>query len=144
MPIRPLALCVFAHEGRILVCEGDDPVSGVRYCRPLGGGIEFGEPSQDAIAREIHEELGAKIVNQRLLGTLESIFTYLGEPRHEIIQVYDAEFVDRNLYGLPFLSGNESDDTSFEAHWRAKSYFDSMPLLPLGLMAILEQHTLIG
>ena len=85
--IRPLALCIFSFRGRILVNEAHDPVKDQSYCRPLGGGIDFGEPSELAVVREIREELGAAVTNLRFLGTLENIFTYLGKPGHEIIQV---------------------------------------------------------
>jgi len=137
--IRPLALCIFSCGGRILVNEGRDPVKCQNYCRPLGGGIDFGEPSGLALAREIREELGAEVTNLRILGMLENIFTYLGNSGHEIIQVYDGEFVDRTLYQRPFLPGAESDGTPFRAFWRARSHFSAtLPLFPDGLTELLE------
>ena len=57
--IRPIALCLFRHAGRILVGNAYDAVKQEHYCRPLGGGIEFGERGAEAIVREIREELGA-------------------------------------------------------------------------------------
>lgn len=58
--VRPIALCVFRDESdRILVLEGYDPTRALTFYRRLGGGIEFGERSQDTVAREIREELGA-------------------------------------------------------------------------------------
>ena len=71
--IRFLALCVFHHHGKILVNVFNDPATGQTLCRPLGGGIEFGELGRDAIAREIDEELRQPISDVRLLGTLERI-----------------------------------------------------------------------
>ncbi|RMS48929.1 MutT/nudix protein, partial [Pseudomonas amygdali pv. photiniae] len=82
--IRALALCVFHHQGKILVNEFHDVVGKQTLFRPLGGGIEFGERSIDAVVREVYEELGFSISNVRLIGTLESIFTYAGKPGHEI------------------------------------------------------------
>lgn len=78
--IRNIAICVFHHQGKILVNAFPDPVKQQTLFRPLGGGIEFGERSADAIVREIREELNLPIRNVRLLGTLESLFTYLGSP----------------------------------------------------------------
>lgn len=49
--IRPIAICLFRHGSRILVSDGLDSETG-RYCRPLGGAIEFGERAQAAIVRE--------------------------------------------------------------------------------------------
>lgn len=143
--IRPVVLCVFHHEGRILVYEGHDPVERRRYCRPLGGGIEFGETSAQALAREVREELGAEITDLREIGTLENLFTRLGEPGHEIVRVYDAAFADPGLYKRPFLPGVESDGATFEALWRGRPHFSAaMPLLPNGLADLLESRALLG
>jgi ADP-ribose pyrophosphatase YjhB (NUDIX family) len=137
--IRALALCIFHSNGCILVNETHDHVRNQSYCRPLGGGIMFGETSADAIVREIREELGAEIGDLQILGTLENIFTYLGKPHHEIIQIYDGVFKDRELYKLPWLSGTESDGSTFKAVWREMSYFSASSILvPNGLPELLK------
>jgi 8-oxo-dGTP pyrophosphatase MutT (NUDIX family) len=51
--IRAIAICFFRRGDRILVHEDMDSVKGSAFARPLGGGIDFGETSQDAMAREI-------------------------------------------------------------------------------------------
>jgi 8-oxo-dGTP pyrophosphatase MutT (NUDIX family) len=141
--IRPLALCIFSLRGRILVREAHDQVKGQSFCRPLGGGIEFGESSERAVMREILEELGAAVTNLRLLGTLENIYVHLGKPGHEIVQVYDGAFVDRALYERPFLLGTESDGNPFRAYWRARSHFSAtLPLFPDGLTELLAAKSL--
>lgn len=99
--IRPLALCIFHHHGKILVNQFHDDVENMTLFRPIGGGIEFGERSHDAIVREVQEELGRSISDIRLIGTLENIFTYAGNPGHEIVQVYDARFDDAEVYEKP-------------------------------------------
>lgn len=48
----------------------------------------------DAFIREIHEETETEITNIKYIGTLENIFTFNGGAGHEIVQVYDASFVD--------------------------------------------------
>lgn len=108
--IRPIAICLFREGQRILVSEGFDPVKQSHFCRPLGGGIEFGESSEAAIAREILEETGQAIQNIQLLGVLENRFVYDGKPGHEIVFVYDAEFVDRALYEQGEVAWCEHDD----------------------------------
>lgn len=116
--IRPIAVCLFRNNNRILVHEGFDSVKQDYYYRPLGGGIEYGEASGDAVAREIREELGAEIENIRLLGVVENIFVYQGEQGHEIVFVFDAEFVDKSLYGLNEIDGYEQEaDVRFKTKW---------------------------
>ncbi|MDD2050690.1 NUDIX hydrolase [Pseudomonas putida] len=143
--IRALALCIFHHQGKILVNRFYDAESDQTLFRPLGGGIDFGERSVDAIAREVQEELNQSITDVRLLGTLESIFTYAGKPGHEIVQVYDARFSDTSLYQQPWLMGHESDGASFKAMWCDSSSFTAAsPLVPEGLHDLLKAVSLLA
>jgi 8-oxo-dGTP pyrophosphatase MutT (NUDIX family) len=143
--IRPLALCIFHHDGKILLSEAHDPIKNRPFFRPIGGGIEFGETSAQAIVREVEEELGLAITDVRLLGTLENIFTYAGRPGHEIVQVYDAKFVDASVYALPYLDGQKTDGATFTAKWlRWEGFTDEAPLVPDGLYELLKKVTLLN
>ncbi|MEJ7701535.1 MAG: NUDIX hydrolase [Pyrinomonadaceae bacterium] len=116
--IRPISICLFRHENRVLVSEGFDTVKQNYYYRPLGGGIEYGESSREAVVREIREELGVEIENVRLLGVLENIFIYEGQQGHEIVFVFDAEFTDKSLYKLDEIDGYEQEaNVKFKAKW---------------------------
>ncbi|MDA0672723.1 MAG: NUDIX hydrolase [Cyanobacteria bacterium] len=141
--IRPIAICLFRRGeeprpdpkgDRILVHEGEDTVAGFRFGRPLGGGIDFGESSQAAVVREIREELGAEITAVRLLGIVESIYIYEGAPGHEIVFVYDAQFVDETLYAQESLRVTEGERV-FTARWRSLDELrgDPLVLVPKGL-----------
>jgi len=107
--IRPLAICLFNHDDKILVSEEHDPAKGETFYRPLGGGIEFGEHSIDTIHRELMEEIGAQVKDLVYLGTIENIFTFNGIPGHEIVQVYDGLLVEAGLYEQAVILGHEAD-----------------------------------
>jgi 8-oxo-dGTP pyrophosphatase MutT (NUDIX family) len=64
----------------------------------MGGGVDFGETSFEALKREFQEEIQAELKNIRYLGCLENIFTFNGKPGHEIIQLYECDFVDPTYY----------------------------------------------
>ena len=137
--IRPLALVVFRRDdGRILVAPGYDHVKQQRFYRPLGGGIEFGERAEDAARRELLEELGAEIDSLQLLGTFENIFTYRGQPGHELVWLYEARFTDRSFYDLDVIEADESG-AKFEVHWVSLDVFEAgaAPLYPEGLLEML-------
>lgn len=137
--IQVKALCVFYTRGKILVSRVDDPIKNTRYYRPLGGHVEFGESSSDTIAREIKEELQADIANLRLIGTLENLFTFKGNPGHEIIQVYDAGFVDKSIYLMSSIPFTESNGQQDEAVWKSLDAFnESASLVPTGLLGLLK------
>lgn len=94
--IRPLVLGIIRRGDALLVFEATD--AGKTFCRPLGGGIEFGESSEDALRREFREELDAEVEVGELLGVLENVFTWQGRPGHEIVFLYTAEFADPAFY----------------------------------------------
>lgn len=142
--IRPIAICVFQHDGRILAAEGFDPVRQLPFYRPLGGSIEFGEYSADTIRRELSEELGAEVRELRYLGALENVFTYNGQTGHEIVMVYDGAFADRSLYERPFLAAAEDDGQPFRAVWLSLDDCrlpGAPPVYPTGLLQLLEQNS---
>ncbi|NMG09961.1 NUDIX hydrolase [Brasilonema sp. UFV-L1] len=85
---------------RIFVSEGYDPVKQQTFYRAMGGGVEFGETSLEALKREFQEEIQAELTNIRYLGCLENIFIYNGQPGHEIIQLFESDFVDSKFYEL--------------------------------------------
>jgi ADP-ribose pyrophosphatase YjhB (NUDIX family) len=96
--IRTIALGIIWRGHSLLVFEGHDDVKGETYYRPLGGGVEFGETSADALQREFREELDAEIVVKERLGVLENVFAWRGRPGHEIAFLFDAAFVDPGFY----------------------------------------------
>jgi ADP-ribose pyrophosphatase YjhB (NUDIX family) len=137
--IRVITICVFRHGDRILVLEGFDRVKRNYYYRPLGGAVEFGETAQEAIVREIREEIGQEITGLRLIGIIENLFTCDGIDGHEIVFVYDARFTDETVYNNDRFTGFE-EKTSFTASWCTLDSFDnSHRLVPEQLMDILNK-----
>ena len=139
--IRPLAICIFRKNDRILVAEGYDPVKNEHFYRPLGGGIEFGEYSEQTIRRELMEEIGAEVCELKYLGTLENVYVFNGTPGHEIIRIYDGVLKDAELYELPEIIGREMDiDVTFRAVWKPIDEFGAGKsiLYPTGLLELLK------
>ena len=106
--IRVLALGLIRDKNnRTFLSEGYDPVKKDKFYRALGGGVEFGETSLEALQREFQEELQAELTNIRYLACLENIFTFQGNPGHEIIQLYQCDFSDPKFYQQETVAFNE-------------------------------------
>lgn len=140
--IRPLAICVFRHQGRILVNQGFDAVKNQHFYRPLGGGIEFGESSMDTVCRELMEELSVEVDRASLvyLGTVENIFTFNGTPGHEIVLIYDGALKQPGLYDQAVIVGMEANDEEIRAVWKNIADFGEGKdiLYPTGLLEMLQ------
>jgi len=137
--IRPIALGIVRRGREILVFDAFDSVKEQRFHRPLGGGIELGERAVDAVARELREETGSEVQVGRLLGVLESIFTFEGREGHEIAFVFEVELEDRSLYELEELDVVElirGEEQRVRAIWVDPARLDA-PLYPDGLAELI-------
>ena len=70
--IRVLALVIIKKDSKVLACPGFDKIKNEDFFRLLGGGVDFGENSLDALKRELKEELNAEIINCNLVKVLEN------------------------------------------------------------------------
>jgi ADP-ribose pyrophosphatase YjhB (NUDIX family) len=139
--IRVLALAIIRRGDEMLLMEGYDPAKGQTFYRPLGGGVEFGERARDALIREFAEELGAELVNIHYLGTLENVFTFDGQPGHEILLLFQVDFADETLYARDDLVAIEDQERIPTAWKRLAEFTDETPLYPEGLRDLLAGHS---
>ena len=126
--IRVLALGLIRDGNRIFLSQGYDPVKQQTFYRAMGGGVNFGELSRDALQREFQEEIQAELTNIQYLGCLENLFNYNGQQGHEILQVYQCDFVDPKFYQLDQLVFAEGKRKK-TALWVENSRFTSGELL---------------
>lgn len=142
--INVKAIGLHWRDGRLLAAEVYDSEGRVAGVRPLGGTVEFGESSQTALKREFLEELGAevKILSGPLV--IENLYVFEGENGHEIMFVFDIEFVSNEYRHYETITFNESDGTSGVARWYALEELDhpGLPsLYPKGLKALLSDRS---
>lgn len=137
--IRAIALGLIQDGSRLFVSEGFDSVKQDSFYRALGGGIEFGETSLDALKREFHEELQAELTNIRYLGCLENLFTFNGTLGHELVQLYRCDFVNHTFYQREQINFTDSDQ-QYVAYWIERDRFQSgeLRLVPPGCLQYLE------
>ncbi len=111
--IRAIALGLIEHKGHVFVSKSADPKTQETFYRFLGGGIDFGETSEAALLREFVEEVQAELTQVEYVTCLDNIFEYNGKPKHELIQLFRAQFVDARFYqleaGFRFVEGDRID-----------------------------------
>ncbi len=115
--IRPIALGLIEHENHIFIYKGEGSKTHQPFYRFLGGGIEFGETSQAALSREFQEEIQAELTDIEYITCLDNIFTYNGKPKHELIQLFRARFVEAAFYQLAETFPLVEGDRVTQAYW---------------------------
>jgi 8-oxo-dGTP pyrophosphatase MutT (NUDIX family) len=129
---RPLVIAIFRRGPHMLVGEGHDRVKGSSFYRPLGGEIEPGESPEQALVREMREELGEEIRVVRHLGELDNRFVFEGRPGWEQVAVFEAEFVAADA---PRVASIEAEGWNLK--WVDPDALD-LPLYPDGLADLLR------
>ncbi|WEG10563.1 NUDIX domain-containing protein [Microbacterium horticulturae] len=130
--IRVKAMLVAPHPDgtRHLVSVNEPTGENPRgYHRLIGGSVELGETFEQAVIREVDEELGARIHDLVHMGTVENIFRYNGELGHEIVALYSG-----TVEPAPSDDGGtltESDGAVVPVVWRPFDDSDlDVPLYP--------------
>ena len=138
--IRLVAAAVIRDRDRILVWDDYNPANGEVVAVPLAGGIEFGETGEQAIVRELGEEIGATTTRIEYLGLIEDIYEWAGQKRHELYLVYEVALADDTVYDAAEVPVVEPDGTAYVARWRPLSHFRTgARLVPAGLLDLIEQ-----
>ncbi|MFC4409083.1 NUDIX hydrolase [Chungangia koreensis] len=107
------------------------------YYRPIGGTIELGERSQQALVREFQEELQVEVSVLKSLGCLENIYKVKGRIGHEITLLYTVEFVDSSLYEKESFIMTEGNKIT-TAKWMDVRDLIEKVVFPDGLIELLE------
>ncbi|WP_018755922.1 NUDIX domain-containing protein [Paenibacillus terrigena] len=94
---RHIARAVIVHENKLLIAR----MKGAHAFLP-GGGIELGEGAQNALRRELNEELGVACDIGRFLGVLETHrFDERGAMHHEISHLFEVSSALLQSHTIP-------------------------------------------
>ena len=74
-----------------------------------GGRVKVGESSIKTLKREFIEEIGKDINVKDFTGLVENFFEYNGKKYHEIMFLFNVEFVDNDLYNVEKITGLEEN-----------------------------------
>ena len=108
-------MCIIEQGGKLLLCKSYDNIKKEIFFRFVGGAVNFGEKSEEALRREIKEELNSEIENLKFISVVENIFTYEGRKKHEICFLFKGDLVNKDLYYKNVIS--ILDHKGFPAEW---------------------------
>ncbi len=130
-------------DGRVLVhqFEGEDDF----YVVP-GGRVEMREPAEEALAREMREELGCEVRIGRLLWVIDNLFWHRGHDYHELGLYFAITLPDgcQQASGEPWtgaevvgLADGETVEMYFQ--WKPVDELASLDLKPSCLREMLRE-----
>ncbi len=119
---------IIIHEGRILTLRDE----GIDHDYLPGGRIHLRESAEDALRRELREELDIPLPENRLVFVAESFFTFQGIPCHEVCfyHLMDAP-AELLLRGEGFTRVEDGEIHHF--HWLTFDELKQTTVFPLFL-----------
>lgn len=123
--VRATALIV--EEGKLLVVEDEDGFY------TIGGAIQVGERTEEAVIREVKEELGVKAQARKLAFVVENRFEQAGVHFHNIEFHYLVDLLE----DAPLTM--QEDERQLPCRWIALNQLHTVPLKPGFLKTVLPE-----
>lgn len=123
--VRATALIV--EEGKLLVVEDEDGFY------TIGGAIQVGERTEEAVIREVKEELGVKAQAGQLAFVVENRFEQAGVHFHNIEFHYLVDLLE----DAPLTM--QEDERQLPCRWIALNQLHTVPLKPGFLKTVLPE-----
>lgn len=133
--IEVIARAVIILDRRVVLARR----KGAAYTFLPGGHIEFGEPAETALARELEEELGVSVVIGRFLGAVENGWTDAIGAFHELNLVFAA-----NIRDLTSGGAIPSKEPHLEFVWAWMHQLDRQILMPPILTTLIPEWIEFG
>lgn len=114
---RAVVHCLLRRADEVLLIRLVESGSGRIAWRAPGGGIEWRESAEEAVRREVREEVGVTLSDCRLLEVIEAFGTWDGNEEHEVIFLFEAEPAEWRSLAGPNVLGIEANGKPLEMHW---------------------------
>ena len=105
----------------------------------IGGRIQIGEDSETTFKREILEEMGKEVEILGYVGTIENFFEDKSQKYHEIMFIYNAEFINEEDKKIEETIQNIEGENHLKYEWIDLDKIDEYNLLPIAVKEILKK-----
>ena len=127
---------IIIHNNKLLVHRN---INEEHYAL-IGGRIGIGENSEDALKREILEELGKEIEITGNVATIENFFEMKSQKYHEIMFVHKIEFINGDDKKTENTIKNIEGKEYLKYEWLNLEKIDEYPLKPQVIKEILKSE----
>ena len=117
---------IIIHDNKILLHKN---INEEHYAL-IGGRVAIGESSEEALKREIMEEMGKEVEIIEGLTTVENFFEMKGSKYYEILFVHKLEFKDENDKKILDTIKNVEGKDYLRYEWIDIDEIDKCPLKP--------------
>lgn len=135
--VRACALII--HNNKLLVHKNINK----NHYALLGGRVSIGESSDQAIRREVQEELGKSIELLKYLTTVENFFDMDGSRHHEILFVYLADFIDIDDKKIDYSLENAEGKEFLKYEWLDIDSLDNVTIFPSCIKDLFKSNTIV-
>lgn len=129
------------RNNKLLLVEMDN--SGF-LCLP-GGYVELGETTEDAVKRELVEEIGKDVMIKKYLGVVENYFiNKFSKKMHEISFYYIMDFVDTDIEETNFtlVENDKGYNIKLDFKWININEIDKFDIRPKFLKDLVKNNNL--
>lgn len=129
---------IIIHNNKILVHRN---VNSDHYAL-VGGRVQIGENSEEAVKREVKEEIGKDIEMLGYISTIENFFEMNNKKYHEILFVHKAEFKNDEDKKIEYTIKNIEGKEYLQYEWIDLDKIQEYPLMPKIIKQVLKEEKL--
>lgn len=118
--IEIIARAIIVHDEKILLCKAKAKDN---WFFP-GGHVESGETVQEALGRELKEEIGVEMTSAGLIGLNENSFIFEDQKHQEVNIIFEVEIDSYDV---------ASREDHLEFHWFDLDDLEEIIVLPEGM-----------
>ncbi len=126
---------IFRNGSKILLHHG---LKSDHYTLP-GGRVKEGETTEQALKREMKEEMGYDIDILKPVSFMENMFNLESKNYHELLVTYEAKFRDDEAYKREKIVGIEERE-DLEFIWKDISELDKLTFKPEILIDVIRKN----